>query len=246
VILNLVREPAIHAAHHRRPACFFVIGERCSGTNFLQALLEENTDLYPSNEYGWKHGFPMFPAVSANAIAFVIFRNAIDWLRSMYGKPWHTSPMMRKLPFREFIRCRWDTIVDATVHFALPDGDPREGEVLQYDRHPITGRAFGDILDLRREKLNAHLGMLNREINTVLCTHEYLSREPEAFIKQIGEAFAVSSAGRFSMPKGRFGWPWPKQMRAVDLPPARLEAEDRAYVLSRLDLALEARIGYRY
>lgn len=223
-----------------------MIGERCSGTNFLQALLEENTDLYPSNEYGWKHGFPMFPAVSADAIAFVIFRNAIDWLRSMYGKPWHTSSDMREMSFGEFIRCRWDAIIDVPAHFALPDGDPREGEVLQYDRHPITGRAFGNILDLRREKLAAHLGIRNREINAVLCTHEYLSREPEAFFEQVGEAFGLSLAKPFSMPKGRFGWPWPKQIRAVELPPAGLEPEDRAYVLSRLDLALEAHVGYYY
>jgi hypothetical protein len=223
-----------------------VVGERCSGTNFLRALLEENTDLFFSREYGWKHGFPMFPAVSADAIAFVIVRNAIDWVRSMYGKPWHTSPTIRTMRFREFLRCRWDTIVDAAVHFALPDGDPREGEVLQYDRHPITGRAFTDILELRKEKMAAHLGMRNREVNVVLCAYEYVSEEPENFIDKICGAFGLRSVKPFTLPGGQFGWPWPKDIRAVELPPAGLEPEDRAYVLSRLDLALEAHVGYYY
>jgi hypothetical protein len=150
------------------------------------------------------------------------------------------------MSFRDFIRCRWDSIVDVAAHFALPDGDPREGEILQFDRHPITGRAFGDILELRNVKLAAHLGIWNRDINVVLCSLEYISRASEMFIKRIGQAFALSVAEPFSIPSGHFGWPWRKEFRDVTLPPIGLEPEDRAYVMSRLDLAQEASIGYQY
>lgn len=244
--MNLVSEPAFHVAHSRTPASFFVVGERCSGTNFLQALIEENLDLFVTYEYGWKHAFPTFPAVSAETIAFVVFRNAIDWVRSLYGRPWHVSPLIKAMSFRDFLRCRWDTVVDAAVHFALPDGDPRVGEVLQYDRHPITGRAFRDVVDLRNHKMAAHLGLWNRDIDVVLCTHEYISRNPETFVKQVAEAFKLSVSSPFHIPKGHFGWPWPKEIRDVTLPPAALEPEDRAYVISRLDLQQEARLGYYY
>ena len=50
--LNLVSEAAFRVAHLRKPTSFFVVGERCFGTNFLKALIEENLDLFATYEYG--------------------------------------------------------------------------------------------------------------------------------------------------------------------------------------------------
>ncbi len=244
--LNLTIEPEICVASTCKKHSFFIVGERCSGTNYLQALIAENTELSASTGYGWKHGFPMFPAVAPDTVVFVIFRNALDWVRSMYGKPWHASPKIQSMNFRDFVRCQWNSIVDIGVYFELLHDDPCVGEVLQYDRHPISGRPFKHIIDLRNNKMSSHLGLRNRDLNVVLCTHEHISREPELFLRSVSETFSIEVNEPFSIPSGHFGWPWPEEIRVVALPPKGLEPSDKAWVLENLDISQERLVGYRY
>ena len=75
-----------------------ICGERCSGTNYLQKLLEDNFDVEIVWELGWKH-FPMRIPVPDDLYVICISRNVHDWVGSML-KHRHHVPAHVKDPLR--------------------------------------------------------------------------------------------------------------------------------------------------
>ena len=228
------------------PSCFQVIGERCSGTNYLQQLILANTGLTVTNIAGWKHGFPVFAALPDTVVLIVIVRNAASWARGMFIKPWHASPEMLDLDYDSFIRHRWNSYVDHSNNFDLPPGDDRVGKPLQYDRHPLTGVVFENIFQLRRAKLEAHRGILSRDVNSTITTHERLLRDPEGFINQFAEVFSLSKNKTFVNPSGYYGWSWPERRLAINVPSLIPSRENLLFLSEHSDEALERFFGYSY
>lgn len=58
-----------------------ILGERCSGTNFLQKMLEENFDIECVWSAGWKH-WPLPHLVKSDVVYIYIHRNIHDWAAS--------------------------------------------------------------------------------------------------------------------------------------------------------------------
>ena len=92
---------------------FFVMGERCSGTNYLNWIVNRNVQVTSLGIEYWKHGFPVFDAIPRRMAIIVSYRNAISWLLSLYANPWHTSSEMQTLNFSQFIRHPWETVIDS-------------------------------------------------------------------------------------------------------------------------------------
>lgn len=74
-----------------------IYGERNSGTNYLEKLLEKNiknvTLISPrfKDGLGWKHGYPnlkLFDTLDDILFIFII-RDRDSWLKSMYKNPYH-------------------------------------------------------------------------------------------------------------------------------------------------------------
>ena len=223
-----------------------VLGERCSGTNFLDALVAHNLDLERAAPFPWKHGFPAAPAVAPDTLVLVIFRDALDWVRSLFARPWHTTDALRALPFDRFLRAEWDTLVDRGAYFGLPEDDPRVGRPLRHDRHPITGRAFGNPLLVRNARTAAFLGLAGVGINLVFTRLEWLAARPDAFLDAVATRFTLRRRGRTAVPQHWFGWRWPERERQIRMPPPGLAPADRAFALGQLDLRQEERLGYTY
>lgn len=89
-------------------------GERCSGTNFLQRLVERNlAKSYTWNPFGWKHGFPSSEIATAEDCLFlVIYRHPVPWIKSLSNKRWHASSQLKELSFSDFIRAEWVSIYE--------------------------------------------------------------------------------------------------------------------------------------
>ena len=129
-----------------------VLGERSSGTNFVKRLIGQNSALRPVELLGWKHGFPQAVAVPPDIAVVLCVRRAEDWARSMFAKPWHTSPDMQAMPFSDFLRAEWDTRLDKMRYFEDIGLPAAQGQPLQLDRHPMTGARFENLFALRRAK----------------------------------------------------------------------------------------------
>lgn len=227
------------------PTRFQVLGERCSGTNYLQAFLRANFDLKPGDTLGWKHGFPAFLAAPSDLLAVVITRDAHDWCRSLFAKPWHSEHALRKLSFSEFIRAEWRSKADGAQYFGFAPEDTRVGQPLQADRHPITGRRFTNILQMRNVKNAAWLGLLSRDMNVAILRHEWLVASPREVVDQLAETFNLRPSGSLTVPEAHFGWaPWPKRAGTMPKPPVPLLEEDQRFINAELDTEIEAILGY--
>lgn len=226
---------------------FIVIGERSSGTNYVNRLLARNVPLTPTDAFGWKHGHPQMLAVPPDLVVVVAVRRADDWARSMFAKPWHTRPDMQRLPFSEFLRAPWDTIIDRLRYFEAHAPELALGEPLQLDRDVATGQCYANLFALRRGKLASHLTYLNRDCNMCLVRMEDAVSDPGRFLSGFLVGFGLpplADAPRLVMKRlgARF------QPAAADRPalPEALSGADLAFLRAECDLDLEARLGYRY
>jgi hypothetical protein len=237
----------IHRPHSSTITHYQVLGERSSGTNFVKRLVGRNSALTPSEALGWKHGFPHMMAIPHNMAVVCVVRRADTWAASMFSKPWHTTQAMQSLPFSEFIRAEWETIIDRPRYFGDLVAKDSVGAALQHDRDPATGKRFGNIFALRQAKLTGLLSLLNRDCACVFVRMESAQAAPEATLDGIVSGLG---AGQPSTPfrpvVKRLG---SKFKPAIDGRPALPEAwtdKDTTFLRHHIDPDQENALGYSY
>lgn len=221
---------------------FQVFGERRTGTNFLNHLLEANLKIAPTTRYGWKHGYPAMPCISDSGLIAVITREPFSWLSSLHNRPFATSH--EGLSFPDFLRTEWrDLFIPKEFGHAKwgYKGMVHASHVAnQADRHPLTGKPFANPMELRTIKNQAFLGFLNRECNAFVVDYDRLRRDPVDVINAIAEIFAVGRADRVNVPDRVGAKGHPKARVQVE----EISGDDRRFILENLDLNEEARLGY--
>ena len=136
---------------------FAILGERCSGTNFLEELITHNCNLLYTTEYGSKHFFCFDDYSNKNTsdtLFIGIIRNPIYWLNSFSKELYHVPEQNRKnlttFLFNEFYSVRDE--IDTTIQ-------PRDSNIFlmnnkfythQYktntnDLNYITGKKYKNI-----------------------------------------------------------------------------------------------------
>lgn len=227
------------------PGRFQVLGERSSGTNLVKRLLGRNSDMTPTEALGWKHGFVQCLAVPADLAVICAVRPPEAWALSMYAKPWHTTPEMQRLPFSEFIRAPWDTVIDRPRYFGGKDAAEITGQPLQQDRDPVSGARFANLFALRRAKLAHLLGWLARDCTVALVRAETVQADPHKATEALLAGLGHAMPGPFRPVHKRLGSKFAAAVPDRPAPPVEMSAEDRAFMWSQLDDGLEAALGYR-
>ena len=238
----------LHRASDAPLTQFQVIGERASATNMVRKVIDKNVDIYRTEGLGWKHAVPHMVALPDELLSIVVVRNAVSWALSMHQRPWHAHPDLQALEFSDFIRSEWRGIVDRASDFEEihPELVPLvAGAELQFDRHPITGKRFANLFELRSVKQTAHLGMLNRDCNVLVIRAELVQVDQVGFAAWMIESLGLPIKGLRIKPVtlrlgNRFSRANPVET------PAALSAEDHAFMMSALDLETEAALGYDY
>lgn len=226
---------------------FQVVGERSSGTNFVKRLLGKNSDLRPTEDLGWKHGFPHAIAIPRDLAVICTVRRADAWALSMHTKPWHAVPALQKMEFSDFIRAPWNTVVDRPAYFADTQAADLVGHALQYDRNPITGHRFPNLFAMRRAKLYGHLSYLRRGCTTVLLCMETAQAEPEATLDAILTALRQPPRTEpFAGVHKRLGSRFRPSVAQRPETPKTISTEDMRFLRGNIDLKLEAALGYHY
>ena len=226
---------------------FQVLGERSSGTNFVKRLLGRNSSLRPTEDLGWKHGFPHATAIPADLAVICMVRRADTWALSMHAKPWHTTPAMQALDFPSFIRAPWHTVIDRPRYFPGAEAAGLVGLPLQHDRNPLTGDVFPNLFALRRAKLHCLLSYLRRDCTAILLCMETAQAAPEATVDAL-------LTGLGQPPRQSAFAPVHKRLGSKFLPaienrpptPKSMGAPGLAFLRRQLDLKLEAALGYTY
>lgn len=176
-----------------------IVGERCSGTNYLEGLLRANFPQirYAPYKYAWKHFYPWldlstfgFPPVtelpqfpelktSKNCLFIYIVRNPLDWIKSFYANPYHVDHSLYGQGMTHFLTGSW-----AVTHHPCPD-----------DWNPYSGSPFKNVLELRKFKILNSLKMGQVVDNFIVIRYETLVSSPELFIKALVSTFQLDDNG---------------------------------------------------
>lgn len=215
---------------------FNIKGERCSGTTYLQKLVETNLNIPCIQEdVGWKHGFLNLHNHNLNHsdvyLTIIIFRNAFDWLRSFYLTPHHLQNTKaggwRERPsFSEFIRREVRQI-------------DRFDKELIIERHPSLLTLPKNILELRKWKIEHFLNLKNVLPNTYYVNYEELITNPKQIVDEINDKWfkeyyryrdwsTYKDTGSTHSPKSYFS----------------ITDDDKSFIIENTDWEIENKIGY--
>lgn len=241
-IIDASTEPTKNPLHR-----FQVFGERRSGTNFVRALIRRNTEMQVVNSFGWKHGIPNYMVYPKDCLFVCVVREPMDWLTSFYHAPFEVADELVELPFSQFLRAPWESVFKARTKWGTNGYQDTfrggRGETLQFDRHPIEGRQFRNVVELRNVKLQSHLSFVNRGVNAVVVRYEDARRDPAALIARLGEKFDINCRPGFREIDGRVG-PLGKYAQRPKIAASDITNEDREFILSEIDKKQELRCGY--
>ena len=227
---------------------FQVFGERNSGTNFLEHLIERNTSLKAVRHYGWKHGFPVSIAYHPQSLILLIYRDPVNWLVSMFNSPYASLDCVNLSNFSSFIRSEWGSFLrwhsnerwGGTWNATIVPG--LDGQECVFDRNPITGERFTDVFELRWYKLVCGLSLRNRECNFIALPYEGVSNHRQSFIKYLRTLIGDEESDRFDPIVKKVS---PKSARRRPLfRREMIETEDSSYISRKLDHSLERAVGY--
>ena len=224
-----------------RPTQIQIFGHRCSGTNYLEQLLQANLSCIDIKwDYGWKHFFHKGPIEQGdNCLFIVIYRNPFDWLRSLHRKPHHAARELKRASFSQFIRREWRCLYDEKA--GISPNHPLYNTEMLHERDPQTGSRFANVIRMRSAKIRDWESLREKAKNTAYITYEELLDNPQRFIAEISEKFHVPRAAVFKPindHKGKLGQTFrPKTYAAIS-------ASDLDHIVRELDADLELRAGY--
>ncbi len=226
---------------------FFIIGERCSGTNYINALMLKNTYLV-ENAIGHKHFLPWYQlpadtyAIDSTYYDFsntddqlfiVIIRNAYDWLRSFHQAPHHAHKTLIGVSFSSFITKEWKYDLGDFINLK---GLARLGPLYEHD--PQTGEPFKNVIKLRTAKIETMLQLQNRASNVYYINYETVRDHPQEVLEEISRLFSVKLKPSFFPITQYMGWGKPVYPKTY----MKLCEEDLAYINQNLDVEIEAKI----
>lgn len=216
-----------------------IFGERASGTNYLQQLLERNLpDLPVRFDFGWKH-FLHAPGVetAVDCLFLVLYRNPFDWLLSLHRHPWHVAPELKQLSFSDFLRKEWRCVWNEDSK--TPPTDPRYGTEMPFERDPVTHQPFANVLAMRTAKIRDWESLRVQTRHALYVRYEDLRADPGAAIARVAVAGGVATPAFFQPVTGYKGMAFAYRPRVE-----RMDEADLDYIVAHLDPALEQSIGY--
>jgi len=185
--------PPSAAEEQAVPTPYWVIGERNSGTSWLEALIQDNAppDILLRGDGFWKHGLvpseslPPPWAASQRTTIILSVKCPLAWAVSMFKNPFHTvATNGRPRSFAEFLVSPWQA-----SH--------------QDSQNTSWVEAYNTVGALRTAKLKNHLGLRNRVPHFFLLRYEDLLSDPEEQVKKIFGLLGVHTSRSYFLASSR-------------------------------------------
>lgn len=218
---------------------FTILGERCSGTNFLEEALTKNFNLEVTWDYGWKHFFGFDSYENSDDTLFIgIIRDPVDWLNSIYREQHHFPEYMWDYDPETFLKSEFWSIHD--------ESSGKYGEEIMKDRHVYTGKRYENIFELRKIKLEYLLSeMYGKVKNYVLIRYEDLRDSYDETLKDIKDEFNLDIKDYWKENSKPEKIGYYKKNKQKEFKKEPKEIYFRAdQILDKLDIDLEEIVGY--
>lgn len=164
---------------------FTIMGERCSGTNFLESAILKNFELELIWHYGYKHFFGFYNYKNKNPIIqnddevlfLGIIREPISWINSLYEKKYHI-PDHNKDNIQKFLNNEFYSIDD-------------NGNEIMEDRNYRNGKKYKNIFELRFYKNHYLINHGKKVKNYLLIRYEDLKNNYDGILEFISKKFKL-------------------------------------------------------
>ena len=184
---------------------FAILGERCSGTNFLEELITQNFNLLYTTEYGSKHFFCFddYKHKNTQDTLFIgIIRNPIYWLNSFSKELYHVPEQNRKtltsFLFNEFysVHDEIDTTHqphDSNIFVMNNKFYTHQYKTNQNDLNYATGKKYKNVFELRKTKNDYLINVMPTKVeNYILVNYEDLLYNMEITLNDIKQQFNLT------------------------------------------------------
>jgi hypothetical protein len=164
---------------------FAILGERCSGTNFLEESISKNFSIDYTTQYGNKHFFCYNNYNNSDDTLFLgIIRNPIYWINS-FSVELHHVPEINRNNIQNFLFNEFYS-VENEVNTNQPISDTgifklankfytHKYKLNMRDLNYTTGQKYKNIFELRKVKNNFLMNDMNKKVkNYLLINYEDL------------------------------------------------------------------------
>lgn len=216
---------------------FTVLGERCSGTNYLERLVLDNYEIELTWEYGWKHFFNLRDFSNSDDTIFIaLVRDPMQWLCSFFNTPHHLIPVFRN---------NWEMFFTSEIAaFNLGENEEMQiGEEYMTDRNPYTGCRYRNIFELRNVKSRYLLEEMPKLVkNFFIVRYEDLRMDKQTFLFDVLESkYGLKRKSSVIKDVTSYkGVEGTKYTPIIYQPPM----EYQKLIHDSLDWSLESRLGY--
>ena len=162
---------------------FTIMGERCSGTNFLEKAILENFEVELIWHYGYKHFFGFYDYSKKNPIIenddevlfLGIIREPISWINSFHNNK-HHIPQQNKESIYNFLHNEFYSVNN-------------NNEEIHEDRNFKTKKRYKNIFELRNLKNEYLINHKERVKNYLLLRYEDLNNNYEQTLQFLQKKF---------------------------------------------------------
>lgn len=228
---------------------FSILGERCSGTNFLEEAMLNNFNVTYTAKYGNKHFFCFNQYEKdkqfTNNILFIgIIRNPIYWLNSFSKEQYHI-PEINKKNLSTFLFNEFYSVEDennTTNHFII-NNYKKNNKLNSKDLNYVTGKKYRNIFEMRKLKNDFLMNIMPQKVNNyILINYEDLLYNYDETLMKIKERFLLSqktdSFIKIKKYKKSDSYNFVQQ-REISFPPVIIHL-----LWENLDIQQEKKLGY--
>jgi len=161
---------------------FTILGERCSGTNFLEKSITTNFPIQYTEKYGNKHFFCYNNYNNSDDTLFIgIIRNPIYWINSFSKELYHVPEInkdMKNFLFNEFYSVEEKFQNSNNLNnniFIMNNKLNMKKKLNPKDLNYLTGKKYKNIFELRKVKNNFLMNVMPKKVdNFILINYEDL------------------------------------------------------------------------
>lgn len=231
---------------------FTILGERCSGTNYIEHLILNNFDITLTWKYGYKQkgnasthkhffGFSKdYSLPETDGCLFVcIVRDPYEWIGSLYSHPHHLSGWM--------LKDGWDSFLTHSF-YSMHDKQKAHGRLYRKertgDRNIYTKKRYKNIFDARATKARFMLQDMPKLVkNCVLLRYEDVRDNINAVLTDLEKRFGLKRKHTsFKRVDGYKGQP-NKKYKPVRYK-TKIPAKHLVVIQKGLDWDIERKLGY--
>lgn len=165
---------------------FTILGERCSGTTFVEYAIKWNFELeyYPTcRKHFFGHDNSVFDTEKMKeTLVIYVTRDPVEWIDSFFKRLHHVAPQNKKSIYN-FLNNEF---------YSIHELKPVKWQELMEDRNIITKERYQNIFELRKVKNNFILETLPTLVENVqIIRYENMLENYELTLEKLGSKYKL-------------------------------------------------------